>query len=122
MLKYKKMQQNKYNFENKSTRQKATEKSLTSTRPKTYHSKRKRVEEVKKELIKQELLRSEFIQQIGAVLPQINAALIKSAISPKGGSADRKLVYKMLGFIDADSADDDPQTIGQVLADLMKTS
>lgn len=116
------MKKGTYTFNNPEIQEKATAKSHISTRPKTYHSKRKRVEEVKKELIKQELLKSDFMQQVGSVLPQINAALIKSATSSKGGAADRKLVYSILGLIDKDGNKEEPQTIGQVLAELMKSS
>lgn len=111
-----------YNFQNPEIREKAISKARTSVRPKSYNSKSKRIQEAKKELIKQELLKEGFLQQVGAVLPQINKVLIKSALTQKGGAADRKLVYSILGMIEKDGKKEQQETIGEVLAELMKSS
>ncbi len=112
-----------YNFENPAVRQKASQKAATSKRPSTYRTRRKKVEEVEKELIREELLKQGFIEQIGSVLPQINSALIKSASRPtSAGSADRRIVYTALNILTKEKEAGTNITIGQLLADLAKTS
>lgn len=111
-----------YNFQNPEVRQMATAKSRISKRPGTYRSKRKKVEEVEKELIREELLKSGFIQQIGAILPQINDALIASALRPtSAGSADRRIIYTALKIIAKDKDAAPEYTMGQLLAELAKS-
>ena len=68
-----------YNFQNPEIQQRATQKARTSTRPRTYRSKSKILQEAKKELVKEELLKQGFLQQVGAILPQVNDALITGA-------------------------------------------
>lgn len=117
------MESKMYNFQNPEVRQKATQKAVTSKRPSTYRTRRKKVEEVEKELIREELLKQGFVEQIGAVLPKINAALIKSASRPtSAGSADRRIVYTALNILTKEKESVTNITIGQLLADLAKTS
>lgn len=112
-----------YNFQNPQIRKKASEKAATSKRPSTYRTRRKMVQEAEKELIKEELLKQGFVEQIGAVLPQINNALIKSASRPtSAGSADRRIVYTALNILTKEKEAGTNITIGQLLADLAKTS
>jgi hypothetical protein len=116
------METKTYNFQNPELQKKATQKARFSPKPKTYNSKSKRVEAAKKELIKQELLKEGFLQQVGAVLPRINEALIKSASNPKAGATDRKTVYTILGLLTKDDGKGEPaMTMGQILADLAKS-
>ncbi len=110
-----------YPFQDPAVREKASQKARTATRPKTYYSKSKRVQEAKQELIRQELLKDGFLQQVGSALPKINAALIKSASDPKRGASDRKTAYTILGLLKKD-ADEPQQTMGQLLADLYEQS
>ena len=113
------MEQKTYNFQKPEIRAKASQKARMAPRPKTYYSKSKRVHEAKQELIKAELLKEGFLQQVGAALPKINAALIKNASDPKRGAADRKTAYTVLGLYKKDP--DEPQeTIGQVLWELSR--
>jgi hypothetical protein len=117
------MEQKKYNFENPAVRHKASQKAASSKRPSSYRTRRKKVEEVEKELIREELLKQGFVEQIGAVLPQINSALIKSASRPtSAGSADRRIVYTALNILTKEKEAGTNITIGQLLADLAKTS
>jgi hypothetical protein len=117
------MQVKSYNFQNPQIRQKASDKAASSKRPSTYRTKRKKVEEVEKELIREELLKQGFVEQIGSVLPQINAALIKSASRPtSAGSSDRRIVYTALNILTKEKEAGTNITIGQLLADLAKTS
>jgi hypothetical protein len=115
------MEPRTYPFQDPAVREKASQKARISPRPKTYYSKSKRVQEAKQELIKQSLLKDGFIQQVGAALPKINDALIKSASDPKRGASDRKTAYTILGLLKKD-ADEQPQTMGQLLADLYEQS
>ncbi len=112
----------KYNFQNPAVRQKAIAKARISKRPSTYHSKRKKVEEVEKEIIREELLKSGFIQQVGAFLPQINDALIASALRPtSAGASDRRIIYTALKIIAKDKEVESEYTMGQLLAELAKS-
>ena len=112
-----------YNFQNPEVQQKATAKARVSKRPATYRSKRKKVAEVEKELIREELLKQGFVEQIGAVLPKINDALIRSAARPtSAGSADRRIVYTALNILTKEKEASTNITIGQLLADLAKAS
>jgi len=112
-----------YNFQNPEIRKKASEKAAISKRPTTYRTRRKKVEEVEKELIRVELLKQGFVEQIGAVLPRINDALIKSASRPtSAGSADRRIIYTALNILTKEKESGVNITIGQLLGDLMKTS
>ncbi len=116
------MEQKTYNFQNPELQQKASRKARHSVRPKTYRTKSKRVEEVKKELIKEELLKEGFMQQIGTVLPQINEALIASALQPtSAGTSDRRIVYTALKIIAKERENEPQETMGQIIADLMKS-
>ena len=116
------MEKKIYNFQNPDVRKKATSKARVSKRPSTYHSKRKKVEEVEKELIREELLKNGFLQQIGAVLPQINDALIESAMQPtSSGSSDRRIIYTALKIIAKERESEPQETMGQIIADLMKS-
>ena len=82
-------------------------------------SKKKRTEKVKEELIKEELLRSGFVQQVGKMLPKINAALIKSATNPRFQSAqDRKTVYTAVGILGKEDKEI-AKGIGEILAGLI---
>lgn len=111
-----------YNFQNPEVRQKATRKAATSKRPSTYCTRRKKVEEAKKELIKEELLKNGFLQQIGSVLPQINDALIASALQPtSAGASDRRIIYTALKIISKDKDSEPEYTMGQLLAELAKS-
>ncbi len=117
------MQSKPYNFQKPDIRAKASHKAASSKRPSTYRTKRKMVQEVEKELIREELLKQGFVEQIGAVLPQINNALIKSASRPtSAGSADRRIVYTALNILTKEKEAGTNITIGQLLADLAKTS
>lgn len=117
------MRSDSYNFQNPEIRKKATAKASISKRPSTYRTRRKKVAEVEKELIREELLKQGFVEQIGAVLPQINRALIKSASRPtSAGSADRRIVYTALNILTKEKEAGTNITIGQLLADLAKTS
>lgn len=117
------MTQRSYNFQNSEVQQKATAKARVSNRPVTYRTRRKKVAEVEKELIREELLKQGFVEQIGAVLPQINRALIKSASRPtSAGSSDRRIVYTALNILTKEKEAGTNITIGQLLADLAKTS
>ncbi len=112
----------KYNFEKPEIRKKASMKASVSKRPSTYRSKRKRVEEVEKELIREELLKNGFLQQVGAILPQINDALIASALQPtSAGASDRRIVYTALKIISKDKDSEPEYTMGQLLAELAKS-
>ncbi|MEI6022475.1 MAG: hypothetical protein WCQ32_01375 [bacterium] len=111
-----------YTFQDRDLARKASVKGNLS-RPKTYRSKRKIIEEVQKELIREELLQSGFLQQVGAFLPKINAALIKSAMQPTAaGAADRRTVYTALKILKREKDEEPQMTMGQVLADLAKQS
>ena len=111
-----------YNFQNSDLQQKASARARISKRPLQYRSKRKKVEEVEKELIREELLKSGFIQQIGAVLPQINDALIASALQPtSAGSSDRRIIYTALKIIAKEKEAEPEYTMGQLLAELAKS-
>jgi hypothetical protein len=111
-----------YNFQNPVIRKKASQKASVSQRPKTYRTRRKRVEEVEKELIKEELLKKGFIEQIGAILPEINDALIASALQPNSsGASDRRIIYTALKIIAKDKEAEPEMTMGQVLAELAKS-
>lgn len=82
-------------------------------------SKKKQVQKVKDELIKEELLRSGFVQQVGKMLPKINAALIKSATNPRFQSAqDRKTVYTAVGILGKEDKEI-AKGIGEILAGLI---
>ncbi len=117
------MKDKSYNFQNPEVRKKATEKAATSKRPSTYRTRRKMVQEVEKDLIREELLKQGFVAQIGAVLPQINNALIKSASRPtSAGSADRRIVYTALNILTKEKEVGTNISMGQILADLAKTS
>lgn len=117
------MEKKSYNFQNPDIRKKASRIAASSQRPKSYRTKRKKVEEVEKELIREELLKQGFVEQIGAVLPRINDALIKSASRPtSAGSADRRIVYTALNILTKEKEAGANITIGQLLADLAKTS
>lgn len=117
------MEKKTYNFQNPEVRKKASQKAATSMRPSTYRTRRTKVAEVEKELIREELLKQGFVEQIGAVLPQINNALIKSASRPtSAGSADRRIVYTALNILTKEKEAGTNITIGQLLADLAKTS
>lgn len=117
------MQAKSYNFQNPQIRKKASEKAASSKRPSTYRTKRKMVQEAEKELIKEELLKQGFVEQIGSVLPRINDALIKSASRPtSAGSADRRIIYTALNILTKEKEAGANITIGQLLADLAKTS
>ncbi len=117
------MEKKTYNFQNPEVRKKASQKAASSKRPSTYRTKRTKVAEVEKELIREELLKQGFVDQIGAVLPQINSALIKSASRPtSAGSADRRIVYTALNILTKEREAGTNITIGQLLADLAKTS
>lgn len=112
----------KYNFQNPQVQQNAVLKSRGAKRPTTYRSKRRKVEEVEKELIREELLKNGFLQQIGAVLPQINDALIASALQPtSAGASDRRIVYTALKIISKDKEPESEYTMGQILAELAKS-
>ena len=116
------MTEKTYNFQNPEIRAKATKKGHSSPRPKTYRSKRKIVHEVQKELIREELLKSDFLQQVGAYMPQINEALIVSALQPSSaGASDRKTIYSAFKILTKDTNEEPPVTIGQLLADLAKS-
>ena len=116
------MQKKTYNFQNPEVRKRATAKSRASKRPTTYRSKRTKVAEVEKELIREELLKNGFLQQIGAVLPQINDALIASALQPtSAGASDRRIVYTALKIISKEKETEPEYTMGQLLAELAKT-
>lgn len=116
------MEQKTYNFQNPKVREKATAQARLSKRPSTYRSKRKKVEEVEKELIREELLKSGFIQQVGAFLPQINDALIASALRPtSAGASDRRIIYTALKIIAKDKEVESEYTMGQLLAELAKS-
>ena len=111
-----------YNFQNPEVRQKAITKAAGSKRPSTYRTRRKKVEEVEKELIREELLKSGFIQQVGAFLPQINDALIASALQPtSAGANDRRIIYTALKIIARDKESEPEYTMGQLLAELAKS-
>lgn len=108
-----------YNFQNPEIQAKASKKGHSSERPKTYRSKRKIVHEVQKELIREELLKSDFLQQVGAYMPQINEALIASAMQPNSaGANDRKTIYNAFKILTKDTNEEPPVTIGQLLAEL----
>lgn len=112
----------KYNFQDARIQSKAQSRAGVSKRPSTYNSKRKKVAEVEKELIREELLKSGFIQQIGAVLPQINDALIASALRPtSAGTGDRRIIYTALKIIAKDKEAEPEYTMGQLLAELAKS-
>jgi len=112
-----------YNFQNPELQQKAAQKARISKRPTTYRSKHKRLEEVRRELIREELLQRGFVEQIGAILPKINEALIKSALQPNSsGASDRRIIYTALKIITKDKENEPQQTMGQVLADLARQS
>ena len=116
------MKQKTYNFQNPEVQHKATQKARISKRPKTYLSKRRRIEEVKRKLISEELLRGDFIQQVGAVMPQITEAMIVSALQPTSvGSSDRRIIYTALKIIAKEREVEPQETMGQIIADLMKT-
>lgn len=116
------MRSDLYNFQNPEIRKKATAKASISKRPSTYRTRRKKVAEVEKELIREELLKRGFVEQIGAVLPQINDALIASALQPSSaGSGDRRLIYMALKIITKDKDSDSEASIGQMLAELAKS-
>ena len=111
-----------YNFQNPEVQQKASAKARISKRSTQYRSKSKKVEEVEKELIREELLKRGFLEQIGAVLPQINDALIASALQPtSAGSSDRRILYTALKIISKDKELEPEQSIGQLLSDLAKS-
>lgn len=111
-----------YNFQNPEVQSKATRKASTSKRPSSYRTRRTKVEEVEKELIREELLKSGFIQQIGAILPQINDALIASALQPtSAGASDRRIIYTALKIIAKERELEPQETMGQIIADLMKS-
>lgn len=112
----------KYNFQNSEIQKKALKKAVVSERPKTYRTRRKKVEEVEKELIREELLRRGFVEQIGAILPEINDALIASALQPNSaGASDRRIIYTALKIIAKDKDSEPEMTMGQVLAELAKS-
>lgn len=113
------MERRIYPFQNPEIQQKAIKKARTAPRSKSYYSKSKRAHEAKLELVKQELLKEGFIQQVGAALPKINEALIKSASDPRRGATDRKTAYTILGLLTKDTQPEGI-TIGQLLADLYK--
>lgn len=116
------MEKKVYNFQNPQVQQKAVLKSRVAKRPSSYRSKRKKVEEVEKELIREELLKSGFLQQIGSVLPQINDALIASALQPtSAGASDRRIIYTALKIISKDKESEPEYTMGQILAELAKS-
>lgn len=107
-------------FSDPEFQRKAIEKAAITPKPKTYFSKKKRVEKVKEGIIKEELIKSGFVQQIGQYMPIINAALIASASNPRFQSAaDRKIVYSAFGILGKEEQGA-AQTIGEVLAALMK--
>ena len=111
-----------YNFQNPEVRQKASRKAAVSKRPSTYRTRRIKVEEVEKEIIREELLKSGFVQQLGAVLPQINDALIASALQPtSAGASDRRIIYTALKIIAKERENEPQETMGQIIADLMKS-
>jgi hypothetical protein len=77
---------------------------------------------MQKELIREELLKRDFIQQVGAYMPQINEALIASALQPtSAGATDRKTIYSVFKILTKDTNEEPPVTIGQILADLAKS-
>jgi hypothetical protein len=111
-----------YNFQNPELQQMASRKARVSPRPRTYNSKRKRVQEVQKELIREELLKEGFVQQLGTVLPQINDALIASALQPtSAGASDRRIIYTALKIIAKERENESQETMGQIISDLMKS-
>lgn len=111
-----------YNFQNPDIRKKASQKAAASQRPSTYRTRRKKVEEATNELIKEELLKNGFLQQIGSVLPQINDALIASALQPtSAGASDRRIIYTALKIISKDKDSEPEYTMGQLLAELAKS-
>lgn len=111
-----------YNFNDPAIRKKASQKAANSKRPAKYRTRRTKVEEVEKELIREELLKKGFVEQIGAVLPEINDALIASALQPNSsGSSDRRIIYTALKIIAKDREAEPEMTMGQLLAELAKS-
>lgn len=113
------MEKKTYNFQNPEIQAKATKLGHSSTRPKTYRSKRKIAQEVQKELIREELLKNDFIQQVGAYMPKINEALIASAMQPtSAGATDRKTIYSVFKILTKDTVEEPQMTMGQLLAQI----
>lgn len=110
------MTQAKYNFENPETRSLATYRSRAAARPKTYFSKRKQLAQAKVEIFKDLLTQEGYKDALRPHMPRITKALIDSASKPTAaGTADRRLIFQIVGLIGKDQQKDNMPTMGQIL-------
>ncbi len=108
-----------YNFNNLKIRSKAIAKARISTRPKTYNSKKKRLEDIQRELIKSELIKEGFLDQLKPHMPKITEAVIQSACDPSSkGTSDRRIIFQAVGILGKDTQVEPSQTIADVLAEI----
>lgn len=112
-----------YNFQNPETRSLATYRSRAAARPKTYFSKRKQLAQAKVEIFKDLLTQEGYKDALRPHMPRITKALIDSASKPTAaGTADRRLIFQVVGLIGKDKQKEPNMTAAQMLSKIFENA